>query len=89
MGALVFGAFRALPLLAQLGSIALLLTALGTGYGIWHHKVYVKGWKAHEAAIVREDDKVVASALKKRNARRECIDGGLRWDVITGKCQGR
>jgi hypothetical protein len=92
MGALVFGAFRALPLVAQLGSIAALLLALGTGYGVWHHKVatkyYQKGWSAHETAIVREDKKAVDAAVAKRSVRNDCIARKLRWSTVTGKCEG-
>lgn len=89
MGAFIFTAFRALPLLAQLGSIAALGFALVTGYGIWHHKVYMKGWKAHEAAIVRQDEKAINAALKKRGVFDDCRTRGLRWDVTTGECSGR
>jgi hypothetical protein len=88
MGSLAWMAFRALPGLAQLGAVAAVLLGLATTYGVWHHKVYMKGWNAHEAAIVREDKRAVDAALAKRGVFNDCRDRGLRWSTVTGKCEG-
>jgi hypothetical protein len=89
MGSLIFGAFNALPILWRLATFAGLALALVTTYGIWHHKVYMKGWDAHEAAIVREDKRAIDAALAKRSVFNDCRDRGLRWDQSTGQCEGR
>jgi hypothetical protein len=86
MGSFVWLAFRALPWFAQAGAVVAILAGLGTGYGIWHHKVYMKGYRAHETLIIKNDARAVGSALKKRATRNDCLARGLRWEVTTGKC---
>lgn len=72
----------------KLAAIAAGLVAVVIAYGIWHHKVYMEGWNAHEAAIVRQDKKAIDAALAKRGAFNDCAARGLRWDQTTGKCVG-
>jgi hypothetical protein len=89
MLSLVSLAFRTLPWFVQAGAIVAVIAAVMTGYGIWHHKIYMKGWNAHEMAIVREDKRAVDGALAKRAVRDDCINRGLHWSTVTGECEGR
>lgn len=73
----------------KLVAIAAGLAALVIAYGIWHHKVYMEGWTAHETAIIRQDKKAIDAALAKRSVLNDCNARGLQWDQSTGQCSGR
>jgi hypothetical protein len=75
--------------LFKLGAIAAAAVGLVIAYGIWHHKVYMRGWNDHEAAIVRQDKKAIDAALAKRGVFNDCDARGLHWDQTTGQCSGR
>jgi len=85
---MIWLAFRALPLLGKLAAIVAVITGIGVAYGVWHHKIYMKGWKAHEAAIARQDEKAIEATKRARSRLTECRARGLRWEQSTGECVG-
>ena len=74
------------------GLLTKVIIALGlagsllAAYGVWHHKVYTKGWNDALAAIARQDAKTIARATEFRAAFKNCRDLGKRWDQTTGQC---
>ncbi len=73
-------------LLAQLVGVVSIVTLVGTGYGIWHHKIYKRGADDTIAAIARADAKVIAKAVAARSKLTECQTLNRQWDQSTGKC---
>lgn len=63
-----------------------LLLAVGTAYGIWHMKIYNRGYTAAIAAIAAQDKRAIDAAKTARNTYRLCIDGGGKWNQSTGEC---
>lgn len=86
---ILFKLFGGMGLISKLITIAVLVAAVGTAYGIWHHKIYMKGWRAHEAAIARQDAKAIAATKRARDKLNECRSNGMRWDQSTGECVRR
>jgi predicted chitinase len=83
---LACGALGATGLLTKLLVAAGLLTALLAAYGVWHHKVYGKGYDAALAAVARADARAVGKATEYRNIFKNCRAQGRGWDQTTGKC---
>jgi hypothetical protein len=83
---LAWGALGAAGLLTKLLVAAGLLTALLAAYGIWHHKVYSKGYDAALAAVARADARAVGKATEYRNIFKDCRAQGRGWDQTMGKC---
>jgi hypothetical protein len=79
-------ALSAAGLLTKLLVAAGLVAALLAAYGVWHHKVYTKGWNAALAAIARQDSRAIADATKLRSAFKACREANRKWDQTTGAC---
>ncbi len=79
-------ALSAAGLLTKLLVAAGLVAALLTAYGVWHHKVYSKGWNDALAAVARADARAVGKATQYRNAFKDCRAQGKGWDQTTGRC---
>lgn len=83
----------ALRAVGALGLLNKILIGLGLAAGVWvayeawHHEVYMEGWNAHLAAVVRADEKVVERAMKLRGVLLDCESRNLDWDQTTGKCK--
>jgi hypothetical protein len=86
LGMAAFGGASMLTKLIAIGSIVI---ALGTGYGLWHHHVWSKGYVRALTDIAKQDKKAIAIAKQYRSAAADCDGRGLRWDQSTGKCEGR
>lgn len=82
----LFSAFGAAGLITKLITVGVLAVSLLAAYGVWHHKVYMKGWNAAIAAIGAEDSKAIADATARRSAFKACREQGKRWDQVTGAC---
>lgn len=82
----VWAMFGGAGLLTKLITIGVLLASLLAVYGVWHHRVYTKGWNAAIAAIAAQDSKAIADATARRSAFKACRDQGKRWDQVTGAC---
>jgi hypothetical protein len=63
------------------------LLVAGTVYGVWHHKVYSKGWNDALAAVARDDAAAVGRASKMRDQYESCADRKGAWDQTTGRCR--
>lgn len=83
----LFSAFGAAGLLTKLITVGVLAGSLLIAYGVWHHKVYKKGWDAAIAAIAAQDSKAIADATARRSAFKACRDQGKHWDTVTGACR--
>jgi hypothetical protein len=75
--------------LFKLGAIAAALVGLTITGGIIYHNIWMRGWNAHQAAIVRQDAKAINAALALRRVYTDCDARGLQWDQSTGQCAGR
>jgi hypothetical protein len=64
-----------------------IVAALLTAYGVWHHKVYKQGVDAAIAGIAREDERWINRAFEARGKLKECNATGRGWDQTTGRCQ--
>lgn len=63
-----------------------LLAVLGTIYGVWHYKVYTRGYDAAIADIAANNKKVVARTRALRAKAVECDEKNGTWDVTNGTC---
>lgn len=86
MIAMIFTAFNAMGWVGRIAAIVGPLLVLGTLYGVWHHKVYTKGYDAALAAVARADARAVGKATEYRNAFKDCRARNMAWDQTTGKC---
>jgi hypothetical protein len=84
---LAMTAFGGAGLVAKLITIGVLAASLLAAYGLWHHKVYTKGWNGALAAIARQDSKAIAAATELRSAFKTCRDRNGKWDQVTGACK--
>jgi hypothetical protein len=75
--------------LFKLGAIAAASVAIVIMGGIIYHNIWMRGWNAHQAAIVRQDEKAINAALAMRRALTDCNARGLQWEQSTGECSGR
>lgn len=82
----------AMTALSGAGLLTKLIIALGlagallTAYGVWHHKVYQKGYVRALADIAAEDAGAINRATSMRQTWRDCRDRGGRWDQSEGRC---
>lgn len=79
-------AFGGAGLITKLITIGVLAASLLAAYGLWHHRVYTKGWNDALAAIARQDSKAIADATRLRSAFKTCREAGRKWDQTTGAC---
>jgi hypothetical protein len=84
-----FAAFSLAGWATKLSVIAVAVVTLGTVYGIWHYKVWSRGYDRALADVAKQDQKAIARATQYRGAVLDCRARGLRWDQTTGKCEGR
>lgn len=82
----IFSAFNLLGLASRIGIIVALGLSLLTAYGVWHHKVYTKGYNSALAAIAKQDDFAITRAKEMRRGFKTCRDQGKNWDQTTGAC---
>lgn len=75
-----------LPLVWRVGLIAAAVAALIVGYGVWHHKVYQKGYDAAIADVAAENKEAVDAAKALQDKRHACIAAGGSWSVVDGVC---
>lgn len=86
---MLFTAFGGMSMIGKLIAVAVVVGSLLTAYGVWRHTIYMKGWRAHEAAIARQDARTIAATKRARDVFNDCRAHGLRWDQSTGQCGGR
>ena len=84
-----FAAFSLAGLATKLSVIAVAVLTLGTAYGIWHYKVWSRGYDRALADVAKQDRKAIARATQYRGAVLDCRARGLRWDQTTGQCRER
>jgi hypothetical protein len=63
------------------------LLAFGTLYGVWHTKVWHRGYDAAMAEIAADNAAAVSRASKLRDSYESCSTGGGRWDQTAGRCR--
>lgn len=78
--------FGGAGLLTKLITVGVLAASLLAAYGIWHHKVYRKGYDRAIADIAAADAKAVQRATAARNVFKTCRESGRKWDQATGTC---
>ena len=69
--------------LAVTGAVLLMLSA---AYGVWHYKVYQRGYQRALADIAAEDRQAIAGATELRKTFRACRERAGRWIQSEGKC---
>lgn len=74
--------------IAKLIGVAAAVIGLVSGYLVWHHKVYLKGWNDHATAIAEENAAAVTANRELLNIVRGCKSRGLRFDQTTRQCGG-
>lgn len=84
---LAMTAFGGAGLVTKLITIGVVAASLLAAYGVWHHKVYTKGWNGALAAIARQDSKAIAAATELRSAFKACRAEDKKWDQVTGGCK--
>jgi hypothetical protein len=84
-----FAAFSLAGLATKLSVIAVAVLTLGPAYGIWHYKVWSRGYDRALADIAKQDQKAIARATQYRGAVLDCRARGMRWDQTSGQCSGR
>ncbi|MEY9466275.1 hypothetical protein ABH973_006688 [Bradyrhizobium ottawaense] len=62
------------------------LLIVGTAYGVWHHKVYQRGYARALADIAAEDRRAIGAATELRKTWAACRDRGGRWIQSEGRC---
>jgi hypothetical protein len=70
----LFGLFGGLSLLARIFTIVGLVATAGTAYGVWHYKVYSKGYAAAEAVCQQRIAKAAADFEQARIDRDKEVD---------------
>lgn len=85
---MIWAYFKAAGLVTKLIAVVSIIAVLGTVYGIWHHKIWSRGYDRALSDIAKQDAKAVAKATEYRNTWRVCRDAGRVWDQSTGKCAG-
>jgi hypothetical protein len=83
-----FAAFKLAGWGTKLAVIGVAVMSLGTAYGIWHYKVWSRGYDRALADVAKQDQKAIARATQYRSAVLNCRARGLRWDQTTGVCEG-
>lgn len=78
--------FRALPLLWQLGIGAALLAGAGTAYGVWHYKIYSRGYAAAISDIAKKDKGALDAVKGATTKVDDCFERGGVWDATRGVC---
>lgn len=81
--------FSAMGWAMKAGMLIALIVSLGTVYGIWHHKVWERGYARAIADIAQQDQKAINRASSARSVVLDCKSRGLRWDQSTGICERR
>lgn len=85
----VVGAIKIFGIGKSLIGAGIVILALGTIYGIWHHKVWERGYERALFDLANQDKKAVAKAGDIRRGLLCGGDSGLRWDQQTGDCVRR
>lgn len=83
---MIFAGFKAMSWGVRIASIVAPLLLLGTLYGVWHYKVYQRGYQRALADIAAEDARAIERAKAMRQGWRECRDRGGIWNQSEGKC---
>jgi hypothetical protein len=86
---LAFMAFGGMGTVAKLLTVLALVSSLGIAYGVWHHKIWQRGYDRAIADIAAQDDKAIKRAKSARSFVVDCQSRGLRWDQSTGVCERR
>lgn len=84
-----FAAFSLAGWATKLSVIAVAVVTLGTAYGIWHYKVWSRGYDRALADVAKQDQKAIARAKEYRGAVLDCRGRGMRWSQASGQCEGR
>lgn len=82
-------AFKAMGWAGRIATVLAIVASLGTIYGIWHYKIWSRGYARAIADIAAEDTGAINAATQKRSTFLDCRSRGLRWDTGTGECKGR
>lgn len=80
--------FRLLPLWGKAAVLLAVVAAIGTAYGVWHHKVYNRGYDAALSAVQSANKEAIDARDTAVLPVKECFDSGREWDVTRGVCQG-
>jgi hypothetical protein len=86
---LLFNAVGGMSLVMKLAMAGTVLAVLGIAYGVWHHKVWERGYAKAIADIAQQDERAINRASQARSVVLDCRSRGLRWDQSTGQCDGR
>lgn len=86
----MFAAFRLLPIGIQVALGLGVLTAIGGGYAVWHHKIYQSGYDAAMSDVAEQNQEAVHAADQARGRVRDCNSrDGMRWNQVTRECERR
>jgi hypothetical protein len=85
----IFSALELASWAKKLSIIAVSVVTLVTVYGIWHYKVWSRGYDRALADVAKQDSKAIARAKEYRGAVLDCRARGMRWDQTSGQCSGR
>lgn len=84
----MFALFGGLSLISKLIAVGSLILVIVAAYGVWHHKIYQKGYDRAIADIAAQDAKAIERAQRARGIYKLCEESGRRWDTATGTCAG-
>lgn len=84
---LLFNAVGGMSLVMKLAMAGTVIAVLGIAYGVWHHKVWSRGYDRAIADIAQQDERAINRASSARKVVLDCKARGLRWDQSTGICQ--
>lgn len=84
---LALSAFTGASTITKLISVGIVLITLAGAYGVWHAKVYNRGYDAALRAIAAQNQRAIKRAQEYRGRVTDCDARGLRWDQSTGECQ--
>lgn len=86
---LLLNAAGGMSLVMKLAMAGTVIAVLGIAYGVWHHKVWERGYARAIADIAQQDQRAINRASQARSIVLDCKSRGLRWDQSTGICERR
>lgn len=80
-------AFKAMSWGMRIAAVVGPLLVLGTGYAVWHHQIYQRGYDKAISDIAEENSEAIGQAVERRKPWKECRDRGGVWSQSTRTCQ--